>query len=240
MKLPLYLKPKKNFKLIRIGKNHDGGYLVCLNSLKNSNFLISMGIYDDWSFEKEFLKKNKKIKIKMFDQTLSFFFLIKRFFIEFIKIFVPGRLQQFPKSITNLYEYFFFVKSRFKKKKINKKNFNQLIKNQSNKIFLKIDIEGSEYEILDIILRNKKKIEGIAIEFHDIYKNINLIKKFIKKIDLKLIHIHPNNFKQNNPDILELSFAKNPNIIGNKFKFPNPLDMNNDPRQKKINMKFKK
>ena len=56
MKLPLYLKPKKNFKLIRIGKNHDED-IYLFKFFKNSNFLISMGIYDDWSFEKEFKKK---------------------------------------------------------------------------------------------------------------------------------------------------------------------------------------
>ena len=61
IKLPIFLKPKKEYNLIRLGKNNGGGYLVSENSIKNSNKLISMGIKDDWTFEKDCYKKNKFI-----------------------------------------------------------------------------------------------------------------------------------------------------------------------------------
>ena len=34
--LPAKLKPKKLYDLIRLGKNNDGGYLVCKKSIKDS------------------------------------------------------------------------------------------------------------------------------------------------------------------------------------------------------------
>ena len=34
--LPKNFKPKKNYDLIRLGKNNDGGYLVEKNSIKNT------------------------------------------------------------------------------------------------------------------------------------------------------------------------------------------------------------
>ncbi len=76
IKLPIFLKPKKEYNLIRLGKNNDGGYLVSENSIKNSNKLISMGIKNDWSFERDFCKKNKNIKIYLYDNTLNFILLI--------------------------------------------------------------------------------------------------------------------------------------------------------------------
>ena len=42
------LKPKKKYKLIRLGGFNDGGYLVGENSLKNAEILISFGIEDNW------------------------------------------------------------------------------------------------------------------------------------------------------------------------------------------------
>lgn len=51
IKLPFFLKPQHETKLIRIGKNNDGGYLICEASLRNSKILLSFGLSDDWSFD---------------------------------------------------------------------------------------------------------------------------------------------------------------------------------------------
>ena len=59
---------------------------------------------------------------------------------------------------------------------------------------MKIDIEGSEYDILDEILEEQDKIIGLAIEFHNCNKNINNIINFIQKFKNELVHIHANNY----------------------------------------------
>ena len=58
MYLHKIFKPKKEYELTRLGKKNDGGYLVGIQTVKESQYLISFGIRDDWSFEKDFLKKN--------------------------------------------------------------------------------------------------------------------------------------------------------------------------------------
>ena len=51
------------------------------------------------------------------------------------------------------------------------------------KIFLKIDIEGDEYKILDQIIKNSENLTGLVIEFHNVSRNIiNTIETFIKKL----------------------------------------------------------
>ena len=54
--IPKELKPNSLYDLIRVGKDNDGGYLVCRNSVNNSDILISFGISDDFSFEEQFQK----------------------------------------------------------------------------------------------------------------------------------------------------------------------------------------
>lgn len=72
-------------------------------------------------------------------------------------------------------------------------------------ILLKIDIEGSEYDLIDIIESYEKNIIGFVIEFHDLDNNISILKNFINNLkDYKLIHIHGNNYSSiNNLGILQ-------------------------------------
>ena len=60
--LPQFLNIKKNYELVRFGKDNDGGYLIEKNSILNSEILISAGISWDYSFEEDYLTKvNKKV-----------------------------------------------------------------------------------------------------------------------------------------------------------------------------------
>ena len=78
---------------------------------------------------------------------------------------------------------------------------------------MKIDIEGSEYEILDQIISIQDRIQGLIIEFHDVSKNLDIIENFLEKIKdyLNLVHIHANNYSVKNvnqfPEALELSIS---------------------------------
>ena len=85
MTFPINFKPLKKFDLVRLGRDNDGGYLVGKNTVLKSKFLVSFGIGDDCSFEKDFLKLNDKVDIYCYDR----YPLSKNYFIkEIIKSFV--------------------------------------------------------------------------------------------------------------------------------------------------------
>ena len=63
-------QPKEKYKLIRLGRNNDGGYLAEEQSIKNSQLLLSFGLNDDWSFESHFVKLNN-VPIQAFDGSIS-------------------------------------------------------------------------------------------------------------------------------------------------------------------------
>jgi hypothetical protein len=232
------LKPKHLYELIRVGKDGDGGYLIEKKSLEDSKSLISFGISTDWSFEKDFYNLNP-VSIHAYDHTITKRFFYMLIIKESLKIFIC----QFKAGIQSILLYNNYLKF-FKGNKIHflekigtEKTSTSLDKVLEKKqdgkpFFFKIDIEGSEYRILDDLVKIQHLLSGVAIEFHDVDLHMERIIKFIDRFSLVLVHIHPNNFsdldKNNNPTSIEITFAKSPKIIDITPKIPHDLDQDND------------
>jgi hypothetical protein len=82
-----FLRPIKTSKLIRLGNNQDGGYLLPIAALKKSENLISFGLGDNFSFEMDFFKKKPNALIYVFDHTVNIFTFIWQVYIYFKRIF---------------------------------------------------------------------------------------------------------------------------------------------------------
>ena len=232
---PIFVS-KKN--LIRLGPKRDGGYVIDKRIIKKIDHIITCGLSDDWNFEKDFLNYNNDISISAYDHTVNSSFWIHRFFKDIIHFFLLKKLSIW--KIFNIFKYldywFFFQgnKNHFKLK-ISKKNIpnkeisiNKILENKKN-ILLKVDIEDSEYKILDEIIKNYKKINCLIIEFHSIKKNLKTVDNFVNKIKvLKVMHIHANNIKKLDksgyPYALEITFI-NSKLIKTKKK----INMQNYP-----------
>ena len=248
-----------NSELFRLGSIDDGGYVVPKKTVKSSNLLISMGISDNWDFEKNF-RKNSKAKILAYDYSIDNNFWISKFkkdlikFIQF-KIFKPRKLYKMFQYIDFLMFFRFNKDIQFFLKKIGKNkdsiSLDYIIKKHtqnSEKIFLKIDIENYEYEIIDEIILYKNKIQGIVIEFHSVSSNLEKIYSFIDKLnsDLELVHIHINNYSVKEegqfPEAIELTFSRknlhDQNLINNKDYPIKNLDFPNSKRNEDIKITF--
>ena len=254
--LPKELKPKHCYNLVRLGKNNDGGYLVEKDSLLNSESLISFGINLDWSFEKDFFKLKER-PIHCYDHTIKYSFFKKFSRNSFLKFFNKKYY-----SISGLKEIFSNIKlykdykKFFSGKVVHFESAIGLGKNlvdmstvfnrvNCNKIFLKIDIEGSEYRVLDDLIRYQDKITGLVIEFHNIDLHIQKILNFVKNFKLKLVHIHGQNpggddylDVNGDPTQIELTFSSYSQYISNNPWIPSLLDQPSDPRYRDINLKF--
>ena len=256
--LPRFLKPYqiRSSNLIRVGPKTDGGYIIDRRILNKSKILIACGLNDDWEFERDYLKKNQKTQINAYDHTVNKRFWLSRFKKDIISLLLFKKLKI--NKILDVFKYLdyrlffrnnnkhFEKKIVFKKRNDNETTIPDILANY-NEIFLKVDIEGDEYKILNDIKRNSSKIIFLVIEFHDVNKNIKKIKNFIKKLDLKIIHIHGNNYggldKNNNPKVIELSLLNSKKIklkkILSKRNYPiNDLDYKNFKRRSDIEIKF--
>lgn len=245
MALPNILRPVKT-ELIRCGAKNDGGYLVSKKSIKSANTLISFGILDDCSFENDFLKI-KDIPIFCFDKINYKTYWKKRIYNDLGAGLFNLNFQFIKNTFTKYFKLnaFFKLKNVFVERKLIKENdLNNLIHlNESIKspIFLKIDIEGAEYRILEDILKNKEKIETIIIEFHDVDLHLNKIEDFIKKLNFKVTHIHANNYERiidGIPLVIELTLEKNPLIEDEYASLPNKNDAPCNPKKNELKLNF--
>tara|TARA_B110000967_G_scaffold118888_1_gene121629 strand:- start:163 stop:903 length:741 start_codon:yes stop_codon:yes gene_type:complete len=242
MAFPKTFKPKKNYNLVRFGKENDGGYLINPQVILKAENLVSIGIFDDWSFEKHFIKHNSKAKIYCYDNLISFKFIfirsLKRLILDLLKL----KLKNISKYLYLILDYLIISKKiNFTKKIIKKDHIQEILANLKN-VLLKVDIEGSEYLVLEDIIKVQKRLNGLIIEFHDVEKNRYIIERFIRKFELELSHIHPNNYgkldKNNDPNIIELSFERYPEIVDKDIKFPHDLDQRNNLSKPEIIIKF--
>jgi len=221
---------KTNLSLTRIGPKNDSGYLLPEN-LDDIDYCISPGVGDAFEFEIN-LKKKWNIQSLLIDGTLK---------------------KSLEDKIRNLNEFKFINKNLSNKDTKNQISFSTILKSFENKkLMLQMDIEGSEYNILNNISESHlKRFNYIVIEFHDfdqIKKNL-LNKKIFGIIDkinkyFTLIHIHPNNccdvFKVssiNIPNVFEATYVNNSLINFKKLEklnFPHPEDSPNLSYKKEI------
>lgn len=259
--IPKYFKPQKEYDLIRLGQDNDGGYLVEKESINKSNGLITLGLGYDWSFEKSFKELTEKTII-CYDHTVNYSSikklcrkLISSYFFRMFKPKYVFRKNFFSQMIKNIFLYndykkFFSNNVEHIEKRIGSGDggimLSEILKSKKGMLpaFLKIDIEGSEYRIFNEIIDNQNNFTGIAIELHDVDLHLEKIRNLIEKLNMDLVHIHPQNpaFVTDDyiPTQLELTFAKNPVPIGNQAKVPHHLDQPANPLIPEIDMKFEK
>lgn len=232
--LPDFLKPRLCESLIRLGNVNDGGYLVNSRDINISTGLLSFGVCDDWSFESEFYEK-KSVPIYAFDGSISLNFWIKKVLSaistrRFFKVLDYFRFKKFFKGD----KYFIpsFIGYSGISGYLSLQEALHKIKGSDEKVFLKIDIEGWEYRILNDVIENAEKLSGVVIEFHNIDLHMDRISSFVTNFPLNVVHVHANNCSSLSPDGLALCIEVTFSSSAESHQFgtlPNVLDSPNNP-----------
>lgn len=209
--MPLIFRPFRCGDLVRLGRDHDGGYLVNREDILKSQSLLSFGIGDDCSFEQDFAKI-QPCPVSAYDGTLT------------------------PVQVAVMQERFFQSPNQLTVQNIgpgaDQVNPVDVIQDRT---FLKCDIEDAEYRILDDIIRISDRLSGLVMEFHEIQEpeRFNLLTNFIAKVQLKLVHVHINNWTYMitgdviTPNVIELTFSSSSNISWQPVQLPHRLDQPN-------------
>ena len=220
-----YLIPNSPADAIRLGSTGDGGYVVSRQSVMESSLLLSFGLGDNFSFERDFNELNPRAPIWIYDHTvpkIGMKFLLKSFASSIFAI----QPSFFMSKVKFLTEYRKFtvtnLKNRHERRRVTHRSYKPIDKSildileecsSKEKIFLKIDIEGDEYKILDDILLSGQKICGLVIEFHNAGTHYLEFKRLVIALGgfLNLDHFHVNNYDgvsvKGFPEVVELSFS---------------------------------
>lgn len=260
IQLPSSIRPIYKDDLIRVGPTNDGGYILTKEMIHKTKFLLSFGLSFDWDFEKDFQERTKeKIKIHAYDHTINIRSFQKyTLLVTIMTILKPWK----KKNWKNIFKYISYKKFfdgtdniHFQERvwwssDNNSSSIDKILERvDEENIFLKMDIELSEYRVINKILENHQKIVGMVIEFHDIDILYDLFFNIMENIKEKfnIIHIHGNNYgdigPRKIPNTLEITF-ENKEIARTITKPSNHtypikgIDQPNNPKKSDITFTF--
>lgn len=220
-----YITPYKCYNLNgeeytkkRIGRANDGGYVIPIEIVDESEILYSYGISNDVSFDLDFVR-HKEVMVHMYDHTID-------------KLPYEHHTFKFHKegvASTQMHNLDTFN--------------NQVATNGDNdkKLFVKMDIEGAEWNVINTM--NMDNIVCLVLEIHWLDK---LEKHGIYIDTLKILHehfilfhIHGNNYvppygTHKIPSVLEMTYINRKYIsryIVDNGIYPTIYDAPNNPSQ---------
>lgn len=212
-----FLKPLNYPTLARLGNPFgDGGYIVPMDIIQNVDMLLSFGVGNDWSFEEDFYKHNKNKVIQAYDGNITIDFLNK--ILEQPEFF--WSLPNVTFNNTNIDDYNTLT------------NILTHLNLDGKTIYIKMDIEGYEYSVIDDLVNFADTIAGFVAEFHctNFYENendfsfTNTIKLLQTQYDI--IHLHANNWGSQRfielnhvlPDVCEFTFINKRYIHSDSYR----------------------
>ncbi len=223
------LRPVVFDDLVRLGNTHDGGYVLPRAILEGSDALVTCGLALEWTFELEYRKLFSQKPIWAFDYTVDPKHYYKRFLtgLKRLPMLRKGAFRDLMRSYARQREFdrlFNGITGIFRPKRI----FNRIeqvsyditlpqvfgaIRGES-RLIAKIDIEGSEYRIIDDLLDFKHMVTCILLEFHDTEPFREPFLKALAKLQdaYVLAHLHGNNYvgaaSDGLPEVLELTLVR--------------------------------
>ena len=219
-----FLQPVVVANLRRVGNFSDGGYALTSVALTNSDRFISLGLGENWSFERAIALTNPTAKIDIYDDTVDLKFFATKTLKGIFKVLLRKESKSNLKArFLRLLEYFQFWKllsnNTHHRIHITKDSFEEILLKcaPKDRIGLKVDIEGSEWHILECISRNQFRFEFIVIEFHELDSHVGELKDFLGELNANFInaHLHANNFaslgSNGFPSVFELTLLKREN-----------------------------
>jgi hypothetical protein len=271
------LRPVKVNDLVRIGKHNDGGYVISRSCLERTRLLVSAGISSDWSFEEEFVQRNPEAAVLSLDRSVSHavfraksrsnakhalasiatlsgrravtHYSAARFFARAAKRFerfFDGRTRHFvPKWLSNRVDDEHTTVDRLFTDYVD-----AIDQGKPLKIFVKLDIERSEYRTLPALSKHASRINGLVVEFHELDILWDKFREAIDCLanDFAIVHMHGNNHRGLIPDtgvpmVMETTFVNRrllpQELPASRESYPiKGLDQPNDPTRDDIPLNF--
>ena len=228
------LQPVEHDGLVRLGSPSDGGYVVPEAQVRDAPVLLSLGMKDDWSFDRDFARANARARVIGVDRSVGAAFFSRRVVTGLVAL-VRGSLTGDVRGVRrqaallgNGLDYFvsFAGRHRHIRKMVSGEDTPSTILmarlldtagvGEDHRIFLKMDIEGAEYGLIPEIVRHAGRFGCVVAEFHGLNRKARLFNQSVAMLRerFRIVHIHGNNYSQYDPtndfpNAVEMTFVNN-------------------------------
>ena len=212
--IPADFRPQYIGDLMRVGRPYDGGYVVPRSALMAADHMISIGINDDWSFERASAALNPALRLVGVDATTTAWYVVRRglrFRVEYLLAYLAGRRakREFLKTrMPSVFEFRrFWAQHTLIPKMLSRHASATTVRLQDlmttapangaqPRVFLKIDIEGAEYALMEDIVSAVPRLTGLAMELHDLPAHREQVTRLFAALrpHLVLVHLHANTY----------------------------------------------
>ncbi len=251
--------------LVRLGRDHDGGYVVAAPSIDHASLLLSFGVNDDVSFEQDACDRQPALKVVCYDPTVNLEIIRKRS-AKLRRVGILAALILRPATAKRKFararrsdEFEKFFKrhnTRLVQKWVGTADNEKSISLASTldgcihrNVFMKMDIEGSEYSVFEQVLDRLHLFTGFALELHKVSEHLFEIEDFLRRTtpEFYIAHTHGNNFDgyiegSTIPKTIEMTFVRKSyypeNLAPSRARYPMDLDMPNHHRYPDMVLSF--
>jgi len=212
--------------LVKLGGFKDGSYVADYFAVRRTTLLLSGGVGSNVRFESDFHDLNPNVTVILVDPTVSVLRMVARGFYHFLLQNQSGF-----RSLGEVFNYKYtrrhatlikkFLGPQFLVSEIlNSRGFQGM----KRTVFVKLDIEGAEYALLEDLLSLKDLFTGLCIEFHglDQVGNRSKLECFLNELQYHIIHLSINEvcyLQGNFPSVLEVSLMPK-GLVGEEMKIP--------------------
>jgi hypothetical protein len=201
--------------LIRLGGKMDGGYLVPQSVVEKSQGLLSFGLGDDFTFDQDWHTLKPTDPINMYDASVT---------RDSIQVSVNSSARGHL-DLKTMYDEFFQGNRKHVNEFIGPNNFAEALDRIGvDQVFIKMDIESSEYNLIDTIVAHRDRITGIAMEWHQCEKRSAKWQEAVEKWQehYAIVHLHGNNHVDPDYDnmfgCMELTHIRRDLVQGNELR----------------------
>jgi hypothetical protein len=245
--------------LIRLGSEFDGGYVVAREAIDRARHLLSFGLNVDWTFEADFARRKQQDPdysgIHAYDPTLTSWRLC-RATLKHVSRRLAGRPVSHIGTLLSYWRFFrhplarhhrFWISGRPGPDAMNLHDCLASIP-PDHPVYVKMDIEGSEYGLLTQLATRHQQIPGLSVEYHEFDRNHQRFAQEIAALHARyfVAHVHVNNYGSRGagemPTVLEVSYIRRdlvPRPVPGSRRLPLVhLDRPNDVRRPDYQIRF--
>lgn len=227
------LRPRDVPGLVRLGNPvGDGGYVVPQWVVESTDVLLTLGIGHDWTFDEDVLRMRPGASIVGVDHTIhaaSIRWSLRQVQFKYGMNRILGRTAKASRYAERIrryrrYQRLFTAPHLHIERAVSSfaspttvtidELFTHFESSRPHRVLVSMDIEGSEYDVVEDLLRYHAAINMIVTEFHSIGRHLDEFERSITGIkqSFDIVHLHGNNCAPYNqdldiPEVIELTFV---------------------------------